>query len=130
MRRLYVIERLKRRAEFLAVRGGVRWSGAAFLIEAKPRVPADEKPPRFGFTVTKKLGGAVVRNRMRRRLREALRLSAPRLALAGTDYVVVARPAALDRPFADLQRDFESAFNRLGRSARGESFKPSAKPTA
>ena len=125
-----MIETLKRRSEFLAVRGGVRWSGAAFLIEGKPRVPADSRAPRFGFTVTKKLGGAVVRNRMRRRLRDALRLTAPLLAASGTDYVVVARPAALDRPFGELKRDLESAFKRLGSPARSGSPKAGAKPLA
>ena len=62
---------LKKRSEFLWVRGGRRWSAAAFVLEARVRQKAGEaaRPARFGYTVSKKVGGAVVRNRVRRRLR-------------------------------------------------------------
>ena len=62
---------LKKRSDFLWVRGGRRWSAAAFVLEARTRqnVADAECPARFGFTVSKKVGGAVVRNRVRRRLR-------------------------------------------------------------
>lgn len=107
---------LKRRSEFLRVRGGSRWSGPAFVVEAKARDASSgdiADAPRFGFTVTKKLGSAVVRNRIRRRLREQLRQHADRLARPQFDYVVVARAAALDRRAESLVRDFETAFRRL-----------------
>ena len=71
--------------------------------------------PRFGFTITRKLGGAVVRNRIRRRLREALRILDAGLPQADFDYVVVARKSAAERSFADLGRDFRSAFAHMHR---------------
>lgn len=114
---------LKKRAEFLRVRGGARWSCTSFTLEAKPRPQATETPhggdpPRFGFTITKKLGGAVVRNRIRRRLKAALADVADLHAHTGFDYVIIARPGALDRPFAALKKDFEDALVRVHHSNR------------
>ena len=112
---------LKRRAEFLAVRGGVRWSTPSLLLEGKLRVPAadsttvDANPARFGFTVTKKLGTAVVRNRIRRRLREVLRQGAGKLGHTGCDYVIVARDAALRRTSQALRSDLETALTQVNR---------------
>jgi ribonuclease P protein component len=110
--------RLKRRAEFLAVRGGRRWSGPAFLIEAKARRAASgdvvsDPEARFGFTITKKLGGAVARNRIRRRLGHALREARLAITPLALDYVVVARAPALDRNYADLVADFRRALEDL-----------------
>ena len=65
--------RLTRRAEFLRVGKGQRWHGTAMSIQAEVREADADDQPRFGFTLTKKVGNAVVRNRARRRLREALR---------------------------------------------------------
>ncbi|MFM9848550.1 MAG: ribonuclease P protein component [Hyphomicrobiaceae bacterium] len=102
---------LKRREDFLRLRGGVRWSTGAFVIETKRRgARSDAKDcaaadPRFGFTVTKKLGGAVVRNRIRRRLKEALRCLEPDAALPGHDYVLIARARASDLSFEQLKQD-------------------------
>jgi ribonuclease P protein component len=107
---------LKRRAEFLRIRGGARWSTAAFVLETKPREGNAAGEARFGFTVTKQLGKAVTRNRIRRRLREAVRLLAPGHGKPGHDYVLIARLPALDRPFADLSRDLETAFARVHRA--------------
>lgn len=100
---------LKSRSEFLAVRGGVKSSVPVCLMEAKPRTDGSTGP-RFGFTVTKKLGGAVVRNRIRRRLKAAVTALAALEAKDGFDYVIVARSAALDRPYADLLADLRRAF--------------------
>lgn len=71
--------------------------------------------PRFGFTVTRKIGGAVERNRIRRRLREALRIMDTALMRPNFDYVVVARKSAAERSFADLERDFRNAFAQIHR---------------
>ncbi len=130
---------LKRSAEFQRVRGGVRWSGPGFLIEGKARANAAASPdarragtsdkpaserrratricngPRFGFTVTRKLGGAVQRNLIRRRLRECLRQMPDTVASPEFDYVVVARHPAAERPFDELGRDFERAFAQMHR---------------
>lgn len=108
---------LKKRSEFLRIRGGARWSGSAFVLEAKPReanLPAEgADAPRFGFTVTKQIGKANVRNRVRRRLRAVVTALAPERARSNFDYVLIARLNALDRPFADLQKDLEQAFDRV-----------------
>lgn len=88
------------------------------MIEAKARpAGAESAGPRFGFTVTKRLGSAVVRNRIRRRLREALRTEALAAAEAGVDYVVIARAAALRRPFDALVADFHQGLAKVQRKA-------------
>ena len=112
---------IKARPDFLAVRGGVRASVPAFLLETKPR-RADRNPdsgPRFGFTVTKKLGNAVTRNRIRRRLKAAITAAALDTALQGFDYVVVARAVAVDRPFADLLDDVRRAMKAVHKPQGG-----------
>jgi ribonuclease P protein component len=113
------IATLKRRSEFLRLRGGRRWSSPAFVIEIRAREGASAKiaggAARFGFTATKKLGNAVVRNRIRRRLKEAVRIVAPGRARDGCDYVLIAREAAASRPFAALERDLITALGRLDR---------------
>jgi ribonuclease P protein component len=87
----------------------------ACLIEAKrrpikPHASTSAEVSRFGFTVTKKIGNAVTRNRIRRRLKAALAELAPALAQPGFDYVVVARPVAFSRPYADIIGDLTRAF--------------------
>lgn len=106
---------LKKRGEFLRVRGGPKWSGSAFLLDCKPALKPG--PPRFGFTVTKKLAKkAVDRNRMRRRLKEALRATLVDHAHDDFDYVVVARAGALEMPFPKLCQDLKTAFARVHRT--------------
>ena len=111
---------LRKRAEFLAVRGGAKWVTPAFVLEAKsrPASPGIDPSPRFGLTVTKKLGSAVVRNRIRRRLKEALRTGAANEARPGFDYVVIARAPALMRPFEELMADFRLALAKVHRQAK------------
>jgi ribonuclease P protein component len=70
---------------------------------------------RVGFTATRKIGGAVVRNRAKRRLREVARALLPNLALAGCDYVFIARSGAPDRPFPLLLEDAGRALAQLAR---------------
>jgi len=93
--------RLKSRPEFLRVRDGERRKGRYFILEVLDR-NAPEEAPRAGFTVTKKQGNAVERNRIRRRLREAVRLSAQFAMQPGHDYVIVAHRDALGAPFDEL----------------------------
>jgi ribonuclease P protein component len=76
-------------------------------------LPCSEARPRFGFTVTKQSGGAVQRNRIRRRLKEALRLLNPLPARAGHDYVILARPEALGMPFLALQGELIRALGKI-----------------
>jgi ribonuclease P protein component len=96
-------KRLRKRAEFLAVRRGEKRRGRLFLVEALAR--DDDGPPRVGFTVTKKVGNAVVRNRVRRRLREAVRVHAAGDMAAGSDYVIVGRIEVLSAPFAQIKSE-------------------------
>lgn len=116
------LQTLKKRAEFQRVRGGGRATSAAFVLEGKPRPAADaarDAPgPRFGFTITKKIGNAVTRNRIRRRLRAALQLLCAR-ADPATDYVIVARTVAAELPFAALLADLERALAKVDQ-ARGD----------
>lgn len=107
------IATLKRRADFLRVRGGGRWSGHSFVLEAKARAAGSAvSGPRFGLTVTKKLGNAVVRNRIRRRLKAVLQQVAGDAAL-DHDYVVIARAPAVDHAFEDLKADMVRALARV-----------------
>lgn len=111
-------ERLRQRPEFLRVAKGERFHSRAFSLQAAPRDKV-EGPARFGFTVTRKAGGAVERNRMRRRLREALRRAAPLEARPGFDYVIVARRSSLDAGFDQLVSELARALRLIGaRKAR------------
>ena len=95
--------RLRKRAEFLAVREGEKRRGRLFLLEMRDR--GDALPSRVGFTVTRKVGNAVVRNRIRRRLKEAVRIHAADDMAAGNDYVIVGRREVLDAPFEELKSE-------------------------
>lgn len=110
------MERLKQRADFLAAATGIKVPAAAFVLQTRKR--ADDGPVRFGFTVSKKVGNAVERNRVRRRLKEIVRLSDPKPIKAGHDYVLIGRRAALKLPFGRMTEDFAGALRRAhaGRS--------------
>ncbi|MDR3463642.1 MAG: ribonuclease P protein component [Beijerinckiaceae bacterium] len=117
------IGRLKRRADFLRVAKGRRWHGKAFTLQAlqaEERASGDDAAPavRAGFTVTKKVGGSVVRNRARRRLREALRLCPDLPVRADHDYVIIARLEAIRLPFSTLQDDLTRALRGVHAEAR------------
>jgi ribonuclease P protein component len=107
------LARLKRRAEFLRVAAANRkWATPGLVLQAAPREGGGEA--RVGFTVSRKVGDAVRRNRARRRLRAAADQLLPACAAAGRDYVIIGRPATLDRPFTALLGDLEQALTRLG----------------
>jgi len=110
------VERLRKRADFLGVATGPRAAAAAFVLQARER--PDTGPSRVGFTVSKKVGNAVERNRVRRRLREVVRLSDAEGLRPGNDYVLVGRRAALDLPFARLKEDFSRALDQVHRPRR------------
>ena len=105
--------RLTRRAEFLAAAAkGRRAAVHGLVLQALPR--PDQGPARLGFTVTKKVGNAVVRNRTRRRLKEAARLVLAEAPPTGVDLVLIGRDTTRARPFADLQDDLRRAMKKAG----------------
>ena len=131
----FQLHTLKKRADFLRARSGRYFAANGLVIQsskmqidqhlddpiAEPQ-NSDSKnvenlsvlhQPRFGFTATKKLGNAVVRNRIKRRLRDAVRLIAPQKARPGYEYVLIGRKSTLKRPFSALLRDLTIAFDRV-----------------
>ena len=105
------MERLRQRADFLAAASGIKAPSAAFVLQARNR--HDPEPARFGFTVSKRVGNAVERNRVRRRLREIVRLSAATQVRTGHNYVLIGRRAALSLPFGRMTQDFKGALRRV-----------------
>ncbi|MCC6737258.1 MAG: ribonuclease P protein component [Bauldia sp.] len=106
------MDRLLARRDYLAVAKGRKVGRPSFLVQALER--GTDGPARFGFTVTRKIGNAVVRNRVRRRLKEAVRLIGRSAARPGTDYVLVGRPGALGRSFDRILADLAGALAELG----------------
>jgi len=118
------MERLRRRRDFLATAAaGTSIATAGFVVQERRR--DDDGPARIGFTVSRRVGGAVERNRVRRRLKETVRLSAAAGFKSGSDYVVVGRRAALDMAFTRLLADLTNALFRLGKARRGAGRKNS-----
>ncbi|MGP0089354.1 MAG: ribonuclease P protein component [Xanthobacteraceae bacterium] len=105
------MERLRRRPDFLAAATGYKVPTRSFVLQARKR--GDDGPARIGFTVSKKVGTAVERNRVRRRLREIVRLSAAGEMCRGHDYVLIGRRAALQLPFDRLAQDLDGALRRV-----------------
>jgi ribonuclease P protein component len=110
------VERLRKRADFLGAAAGPRAPAEAFVLQSRER--SDTGPPRVGFTVSRKVGNAVERNRVRRRLREIVRLSDADRFRPGSDYVLIGRRAALDLSFARLAEDFSRALARIHQQRR------------
>jgi len=119
---------LKKRTDFLRARSGKKWRTGTLTLQAyshnhirKKSPPSDgiedrvenRNLPRFGFTVTKRVGSSVVRNRVKRRIKEAVRLRGINYCRAGFDYVVIARRHALICPFKEIQKDLQTALKRI-----------------
>ena len=121
----FKIERLKSRPQFLAAAKGVSEARGAVVVQRLDRGDGDPTV-RLGFTATRKIGGAVVRNRAKRRLREAARALAPQLARPGSDYVFIARMGTADRPWDRLLDDVKSALTRLATPRPAPSVAPQA----
>ena len=109
---------LRRRADFLAANRGLRIARPGFVLLAQPN-GLDEM--RFGITVTKKIGNAVVRNRMKRRFRELLRDLLPSAGLPSHDHVLIGRDGGIERDFAKLREELVMA---LSRAAAGKGDPP------
>jgi ribonuclease P protein component len=105
------MQRMSRRTDFRAASTGARASASAFVLQARRR--AEGGPARVGFTVSRQVGNAVERNRVRRRLREIVRLTADGELHAGHDYVLIGRRAALLLPFDQMRQELDAALDRI-----------------
>jgi ribonuclease P protein component len=105
---------IRKRADFLAANKGLRNARAGFVLLTVANAGAGK---RFGVTVTKKIGNAVVRNRMKRRFRELLRAALPGEGLADTDHVLIGREGGVERDFATMREELSVA---LGRAREGK----------
>ncbi len=118
-----IVGRLKSRPQFLAVREGEKRRGSLFLLEVLNRRQEDSEA-RVGFTVTKKHGNSVERNRMRRRLKEAVRLHAGFAMQPGHDYVVVARRDVLTASFEELAAELKARVETRPKHRRPKDERP------
>jgi ribonuclease P protein component len=105
---------LRKRADFLAANGGKRTSTPGFILLVRDRKDADPAM-RVGFTVTKKIGGAVVRNRMKRRFRALAREIVPAKGQPGADHVMIGRAGGIERDFGSLRTELAKALDGLRR---------------
>ncbi len=107
---------LTKRADFLSANSGTRNARAGFVLLTRPN---DGRGVRFGITVTKKIGNAVVRNRMKRRFRELLRAALPTQGLADHDHVLIGRAGGVERDFHLLGEELAKALERA-REGKGD----------
>ena len=112
-----MIHTLTKRADFLAANKGLRNARRGFVLLTRPN---DGQGIRFGITVTKKIGNAVVRNRMKRRFRELLRAALPEHGLPDHDHVLIGRAGGVERDFAALADELSQALERA-REGKGDS---------
>jgi ribonuclease P protein component len=103
---------MTRRADFLAANRALRAPMPGFVLLVRDRGDSDPTP-RLGITVTKKVGGAVIRNRMKRRFRALAAAALPERGIAGADHVLIGRDGGIERDFALLQVEFDKALRRL-----------------
>lgn len=112
------LETITRRADFLAANRGLRVARPGFVLLARPN---GGESMRLGVTVTKKIGNAVVRNRMKRRFRALARDLLPVQGLPGHDHVLIGREGGVERDFALLRQELSAA---LSRAAEGKGDAP------
>ena len=109
---------IKNRADFLAANRGLRVARTGFVLLAQPN---GGQGKRYGVTVTKKIGNAVVRNRMKRRFRELLRAALPEQGLPDHDHVLIGREGGIERDFGQLREELTAA---LARAVAGKGDPP------
>lgn len=113
---------LTRRADFLAANRGLRVARPGFVLLVRPNEGAEGgQGIRYGITVTRKIGNAVVRNRMKRRFRALLRDALPVAGLPDHDHVLIGRAGGIERDFGKLREELAMA---LSRAAAGKGDPP------
>ena len=111
---------IRKRADFLASNRGLRVARPGFVLLTRPN---GGQGKRFGITVTKKIGNAVVRNRMKRRFRELLRDALPTEGMADHDHILIGRAGGVERDFAQLRTELSAALERAA-SGKGDRPRP------
>jgi len=112
---------MKKRADYLALAKGPYQARPNLVIQVRPHKIAETIPTMaimIGITATKKVGGAVQRNRAKRRLRVLARTAITQWGLKDCDYVFVARPTSVQAPYASLLDDAKAALLRLSRTVK------------
>jgi ribonuclease P protein component len=107
---------LRRRADFLAANSGRRVPMPGFVLLVRPR-DDDDPVMRLGITVTKKIGNAVIRNRMKRRFRALARELLPEAGIAGADHILIGRGSGIERDFADLRTELAKALDKASKES-------------
>ena len=112
------LEVIRKRSDFVAANRGVRNAKPGFVLLTRPN---EGHGKRYGITVTKKIGNAVVRNRMKRRFRELLWAALPEGGLPDHDHILIGREGGIERDFAAMAEELDAA---LARAAKGEGDRP------
>lgn len=120
------LHKLTRRADYQRAKAGKRAHVAPFIVQARAR--GDDEPPRIGITVTRKVGGAVVRNRIKRRLKHAIGRIEGLGFRPGYDYVLIARALSFSVPFERLTGALDMALRKVHQE-KGHQTDPQARPT-
>ncbi|WP_246021488.1 ribonuclease P protein component [Alteraurantiacibacter aquimixticola] len=115
---------LTKRADFLAANKGLRNARPGFVLLTRPNRGQGK---RFGITVTKKVGNAVVRNRMKRRFRELLRDALPEEGMADTDHVLIGRSGGITRDYHRMRGELSHAL-KAASEGKGDRPRPQRKP--
>lgn len=110
------VSTIQKRVDFLVANRGIRVARPGFVLLAQPN---GGRGKRFGITVTRKIGNAVVRNRMKRRFRELLRAALPDAGLPDHDHVLIGRDGGVERDFAKLAAELAEALSRAA-SGKGD----------
>ena len=121
MKKLGKLGVLKKRSEFLFVREGRYQARGGIVIQAREN--PDSNIIRVGFTATKKVGNAVIRNRAKRRMRSVALETLPKLGQRGIDYVFIARNSTTTTPYEALVGDTQKALSSLAQMTKKNSKK-------
>ncbi|KWV91135.1 ribonuclease P protein component [Erythrobacter sp. YT30] len=108
---------LTKRSDFLAANKGLRNARPGFVLLTRPN---GDEGMRYGITVTKKIGNAIVRNRMKRRFRELLRAALPDRGLDNHDHVLIGRAGGVERDFSRMAEELDAALTRAA-EGKGDS---------